>query len=53
MGRNFIFLCWGANQRICNKKNGYFLIDKFWALSGYPYQEELLTTLQKKNPLQD
>ena len=53
MGRNFIFLYWGANQRICKKKNGYFLIDKFWALSGYPYQEELLTTLQKKNPLQD
>jgi acyl-activating enzyme 14 len=32
---------------------GYFLIDKFWVLSGYPYQEELLTMLQKKDPLQD
>jgi hypothetical protein len=53
MGRNFIFLCWGANQRICKKKNEYFLINKFWALSDYPYQEELLTMLQKKNPLQD
>jgi hypothetical protein len=48
MGRNFIFLFWGANLRICKKKNGYFLINKFWALSGYPYQEELLTMLQKK-----
>jgi hypothetical protein len=53
MGRNFIFLCWGANQRIYQKKIDKFLIDRFWALSGYPCQEELLTMLQKKNPLQN